>query len=56
MNLYVISYSDGSVHLVRKYIRSDLDNIEYFVWCDDWYGRHKIGFDCDFYKVETKID
>lgn len=42
----VVNTADGSIHEVRKYIKSD-DGNEY-VWCDTWYGKHVINKDCVF--------
>jgi hypothetical protein len=46
--MYVQNIKDGSIHEVRKYIKS-LDEIS--IWCDTWYGHHKIGVDCKFTQV-----
>lgn len=36
----------GDIHTVRKYIIDD-EGVE-SIWCDSWYGRHAIGFDCEW--------
>ena len=38
---------DGAIHNVWKYLMSS--DGEANVWCSDWYGRHVIGYDCEFY-------
>ena len=44
--LKIIRKSDNKIFDVFKYIFSeDIHNI----WCNDWYGRHVIGQDCEFY-------
>jgi hypothetical protein len=47
MEIFVKNTADGSIHEVRKYIKSD--DGEQSVWCNTWYGRHVIGNDCEFY-------
>ena len=44
--MFVQNIKDGSIHEVRKYIKSD--DSEVGVWCNTWYGHHRIGFDCKF--------
>jgi hypothetical protein len=39
---------EGITHEVQKYIKSK--DGEESVWCNDWYGRHVIGQDCEFSK------
>jgi hypothetical protein len=35
----------GEVHEVHKYINNDGEES---IWCDEWYGRHVIGQDCEW--------
>lgn len=37
---------DGEIFMVKKYINA---NGEISIWCDEWYGHHKIGVDCVFF-------
>lgn len=46
MKLQVKNKVDGKVYPIHKYILS-ADGIE-SVWCNDWYGHHRIGFDCEW--------
>lgn len=46
MTLQVKNKADGKVYPIHKYILSS-DGIE-SVWCNDWYGHHRIGFDCEW--------
>lgn len=41
--------NEGIIHEVQKYIKSS--DGEESVWCNDWYGRHVIGKDCEFIKI-----
>jgi hypothetical protein len=43
--LKVIRKSDGCIFEVRKYIFSDN---EHHIWCNEWYGHHVVGKDCDW--------
>ncbi len=43
----VIRLSDGIVLKVNQYIKQ-AGSGEELVWCEDWYGRHTIGIDCEF--------
>jgi hypothetical protein len=36
----------GEVHEVHKYINNDGEEN---IWCDEWYGRHVIGQDCEWH-------
>ena len=47
MDFKVKNLADGSIHEVRKYIKTD--DGEESVWCSTWYGRHVIGRDCEIY-------
>ena len=49
MKFLVKNNSDGCIHEVRKYIKSD--DGEESVWCSSWYGRHVIGKDCEIHDV-----
>ena len=43
----------GIVYKVRKYILdSDLTES---IWCDEWYGRHVIGQDCEWYAKAKEL-
>lgn len=44
--LKIIRELDGAVFEVWKYIFSEN---EHHVWCHDWEGHHRIGFDCDWF-------
>lgn len=37
--------ADGRVFPVQKYI---FDGQEHHIWCNDWYGHHKIFEDCQW--------
>lgn len=45
--------SDGEVFEVRKYIKG---NGEESAWCDDWYGHHVVGVDCELVNTYTAED
>lgn len=45
--LRVTRESDGAVFDVWKYVF--IGEGEHHVWCNDWYGRHIIGHDCDWF-------
>lgn len=42
----IVIDKDNVSHKVRKHIISN--DGEESVWCDDWYGRHVIGNDCNW--------
>lgn len=42
----------GEIYTVWKYVLS-IDGIE-SVWCNDWYGHHRIGFDCEWATEESE--
>lgn len=42
--MIAIRKKDGQIFEVQKYIKSDT---EISIWCNDWYGRHVVGQDCD---------
>lgn len=44
---------DGKIYKVFKYLVSAEQ--EENIWCNDWYGRHVIGRDCEWYN-EKIID
>lgn len=50
MELKIRRLSDNKIFTVWKYINTDE---EISVWCRDWYGRHIIGADCEFYKPDS---
>jgi len=39
----------GEIIVVRKYIIDD-NGIEY-IWSNDWYGKHVIGYDCEWHEI-----
>jgi len=41
----ILNKSDGSVHVVRKYIEDNEGIIS--IWSNTWYGRHVVGQDCE---------
>jgi hypothetical protein len=45
-SLYVKETLTDQVFKVWKYIESNDGEVS--VWCNDWYGRHVIGQDCEF--------
>ena len=45
-SLYVKETLTDQVFKVWKYIKSNDGEVS--VWCNDWYGRHVIGQDCEF--------
>jgi hypothetical protein len=45
--------SDGVIFEVRKYVNGFGEES---VWCDDWYGHHMIGRDCEFVNAYTAED
>jgi hypothetical protein len=47
--MFVQNIKDGSIHEVRKYIKSDDGEVS--IWCNTWYGHHRIGVDCKFTQV-----
>lgn len=53
MALHVKRTTDNVIFRVRKYVRSDNENQE-LIWCDDWYGKHRIGYDCEWHAFVTK--
>ena len=44
--LKIIRNSDRHIFEVHKYIFSEN---QHSVWCNEWYGRHVIGQDCDWF-------
>jgi hypothetical protein len=44
--LKVRNIKSNRVHVVSKYIISGDGELN--VYCHDWYGRHAIGYDCEF--------
>lgn len=44
--LRIIRTSDKQIFDVKKYIH--VEGTEHHVWCDEWYGRHVIGQDCEW--------
>lgn len=44
--LQIKNKTTGEVFTIHKYILGS-DGIE-SVWCNDWYGHHRIGFDCEW--------
>lgn len=51
MKLQVTDKATGKIYPVFKYIACS-DGTE-SVWCEEWYGHHRIGFDCEW-ATETK--
>lgn len=44
--LRIVRTSDRQIFEVKKYIYAE--GTEHHVWCDEWYGRHVIGQDCEW--------
>ena len=44
--LRIVRTSDKQIFEVKKYIYAE--GTEHHVWCDEWYGRHVIGQDCEW--------
>ena len=42
--------SDGVIFEVREYVNGFGEES---VWCDDWYGHHLVGRDCEFVDTYT---
>lgn len=54
MIILVKNIKDNTIHEVRKYIKSD--DGEESVWCNDWYGHHKLGIDCEVFTIKNNYN
>ena len=50
MDLLIKRKSDGEVFKVWKYVLGSPSQPEEHIWCNDWYGHHIIGVDCDWFE------
>lgn len=48
MDLLIKRKSDGEVFKVWKYVLGSTSQPEEHIWCNDWYGHHIIGVDCEW--------
>lgn len=52
--LFVKRKDTGEIIQVRKYI-IEPDSKNESIWSNEWYGRHVIGMDCEWYKLNDKL-
>lgn len=50
MDLLIKRKSDGEVLKVWKYVLGSPSQPEEHIWCNDWYGHHIIGVDCEWFE------